>query len=405
MILNNRLPALVVGGGIGGLVAALALAEQHFDVDVFEQASEFSEIGAGIQLSPNCTRVLFGLGLEAALRAIAFVPQGAEMRDWQSGQVLSFSVFGDTMVRDYGFPYLHVHRADLIQVLVRQAAQQPQIQLHPGTTVSAVEQQDNQVSVTIHETGNAHSKFVSGAVLIGADGIHSVVHRALFGPQTPTFTGNVAWRALVPASRLPAALVRPMATAWWGPNKHFVHYYVRGGDLVNCVCVVEKQGWEVESWSQRGDIKELKADFAGWHPNLQTLIAAIDQDALYKWALFDRPPMAQWGRQQMTLLGDACHPTLPFMAQGAAMAIEDAAVLARCLAGSQPVAAQLRRYEDLRRDRTARVQQGSRRNARIFHLAGAPAWARNKALQLAPGKPLHWVYKHDVFNDFSKECG
>ena len=125
MILNNRLPALVVGGGIGGLVAALALAEQHFDVDVFEQASEFSEIGAGIQLSPNCTRVLFGLGLEAALRAIAFVPQGAEMRDWQSGKVLSFSVFGDTMVRDYGFPYLHVHRADLIQVLVRQAAQQP----------------------------------------------------------------------------------------------------------------------------------------------------------------------------------------------------------------------------------------------------------------------------------------
>lgn len=262
-----------------------------------------------------------------------------------------------------------------------------------------------------------------GDLLVGADGIHSVIRAELWGDSAPRFTGNVAWRALVPVERLPVGLIRPMSTAWWGPDKHFVHYYVRGGALVNCVCVVEKQGWEIESWTERGSLAELKADFSGWHDDLQQLIAQIDEAALYKWALFDRDPMAQWGRGVVTLLGDACHPTLPFMAQGAAMAIEDAAVLAGCLspmpwasAGSdsrsgttdvarmartyadpEALAERLQRYEQLRRNRTASIQLGSRRNARTFHLSGIEAERRNQALREGPERPMDEIYGYDAF--------
>jgi salicylate hydroxylase len=186
-----------------------------------------------------------------------------------------------------------------------------------------------------------------------------------------------------------------MSTVWWGPGKHFVHYYVRGGDYVNCVCVVEKSGWQVESWTELGDISELREDFAGWHPDVEELINQADAAQLYKWALFDRPPMPQWGKGCVTLLGDACHPTLPFMAQGAAMAIEDAAVLAGCLAQDQSVANAMQRYEGLRRQRTASIQLGSRRNARVFHLAGIPAWLRNLAAGRARRNSMDGLFRYD----------
>jgi salicylate hydroxylase len=170
---------------------------------------------------------------------------------------------------------------------------------------------------------------------------------------------------------------------------------VRGGSLVNCVCVVEKNGWEVESWTTPGDYDELKADFAGWHRDIHQLIDNADKDSLYKWALFDRPPMSQWGRDRVTLLGDACHPTLPFMAQGAAMAIEDSAVLAGCLEQGDPVAASLQRYEDLRRSRTAGVQNGSRRNAKMFHLSGIKAWLRNRAVRAGGNRAMEALYSYN----------
>ena len=218
----------------------------------------------------------------------------------------------------------------------------------------------------------------------------------------------IAWRALVPTERLPDGLIRPMATAWWGPGMHFVHYYVRRGELVNCVCVVEKSGWQVESWTERGEYDELKGDVAGWHDDIQTLVDQADRDALYKWALFDRLPMSRWGEGRATLLGDACHATLPFMAQGAAMAIEDGAVLARCLrdridAGGgehRAIETGLSRYAELRMRRTAKVQTGSRRNATLFHLSGAKAWARNAALKNTPDRlrpnPQEWIFRYDA---------
>ncbi len=382
--------ALIVGGGIGGVTAALCFAQQGFDVDVFEQAENFGEIGAGIQLSPNPSRVLHDLGLEQALRAIAFMPEGVEMRDWKTGRVLSSSPLGARAIETYGAPYYHVHRADLMAVLVAAARNTQRIALHTSARVDRVVEAASGVSIEVG--GKRHD----GDLLVGADGIRSVVRTALFGAEAPTFTGCVAWRALVPVDRLPAKHVRPMATVWWGPGKHFVHYYVRRGELVNCVCVVEKSGWEVESWTERGEHSELKRDFAGWNPELQTLIDAADKDSCFKWALFDRPPMPQWSKGCITLLGDACHPTLPFMAQGAAMAIEDGAVLSRCVAQGTDIEVGLQRYESLRRERTARIQAGSRRNSRVFHLSGIKAWLRNRAMGHAPANAMAWVYGYDA---------
>jgi salicylate hydroxylase len=297
---------------------------------------------------------------------------------------------GKHVIEAYGFPYYHIHRSDLMRVLADAAHAEPNIELLTDSRVEQIERRAD--GVTLEAGGRTYD----GALLIGADGIHSVVRTELFGPEAPTFTGTVAWRALVPADRLPVGVVRPVASAWWGPHKHFVHYYVRGGELVNCVCVVEKEGWEVESWSERGDRAELAKDFAGWHQSIQVLIDNMDPEACFKWALFDRPPMPRWSDGRVTLLGDACHPTLPFMAQGAAMAIEDGAVLAACLARYDDVATSLKHYESLRQQRTAGVQAGSRRNAKVFHMSGVNAWLRNRALGKRPGTIMSRLYDYNA---------
>ena len=381
---------LISGGGIGGITAALCLAKEGHEVEVLEQAEQFAEIGAGIQLSPNCSRVLHHVGLEDALQERAFLPQGTQFRSWKSGKVISESALGQQAKEQYGFPYYHMHRGDLLSVLVEAAESQSNIALHTENQVRDCKQ-DNERAIAITD-----KKEYTGDILIGADGIHSVIRGKLWGDEKPSFTGNVAWRALVPADQLPEGLIAPMSTAWWGPHKHFVHYYVRAGTLVNCVCVVEKTGWEVESWTTPGDYDELRADFKGWHSDIQTLIDTANRDTLFKWALFDRPPMDRWSDGRITLLGDACHPTLPFMAQGAAMAIEDAAVLAACLNKDGNVEANLLAYENLRKKRTAGIQNGSRRNAKVFHLSGIAAWMRNRAASKARGRVMEDLFSYNA---------
>ena len=380
----------IAGGGIGGLSAALSLAQSGFDVEVFEQTPEFGEVGAGIQVSPNATRVLHHLGLAEELEACAFLPERTEFRSWRTGRLISNSPLGESARASYGFPYYHIHRGDLLAVLVAAARRVPRIRLHTSARVEGFEQDASGVRVTV--SGAQHT----GDVLVGADGIHSAVRTGLFGPEAATFTGNVAWRALVPVARLRDGLIPPAATVWWGPGGHFICYYVRSGTLVNCVCVREKQGWDVESWTERGEYTELKADFAGWNDTVQTLIDNADPDVLYKWALHDRPPMPRWGSGAVTLLGDACHPTLPFMAQGAAMAIEDGAVLAACLRGTPEIPTALSRYESLRKRRTAGVQRGSRRNAKAFHLSGVQAWVRNRAARRASARSMAYLFDYDA---------
>ena len=390
--------ALVVGGGIGGLTAALSLARVGIDVEVFEQAPAFGEIGAGIQLSPNAVRVLHHLGLEQPLAAIGFRPEALEMRTWRVGWTVSRAPLGDAVQAAFGFPYYHVHRADLINLLAQAVNADARINTRLATRCTGVEQDADSVTLTMHDGAKQQGDFV-----LGADGLHSVVREALWGAAKPRFTGNVAWRATVPADALPEGLIRPVCTVWMGPHSHFVTYFVKQGRLVNFVAVVEKSGWEVESWTEKGDKAELIADYAGWHDTVQQLTAATDPEGCYKWALLDRDPMTQWSDGRITMLGDACHPTLPMMAQGAAMAIEDGAVLAGCLDGASDISAALSRYESLRKERTSNIQLGSRGNTRNFHLPAPAAWWRNlrwvmTRQALSGGGNTGWLYGYDALS-------
>lgn len=379
----------VVGGGIGGLTAALCLARAGHNVQVFEQTDESVATGAGIQVSPNAARVLHHLGLQDALMTKGFLPKATQMRSWRSGRVISETTLGDVALKRYGAPYYHIHRADLMDMLVSAVSAEPTIRLNVSSKITNFSQDATGVRLVAGE----HEHQVD--LLIGADGIHSSVRACLWGDQQADFTGNVAWRMLVPVNRLPEGLIAPNATVWWGPGKHFVHYLVKGGDYVNCVCVVEKAEWQAESWVAAGSMSELQADFAGWHDTIQQLLDQTDDGTLFKWGLFDRAPMQTWGIGRVSLLGDACHPTLPFMAQGAAMAIEDAAVLANCFSNGADVVAALRRYEDLRKARTAGVQRGSRRNATVFHLSGLKAWLRDRAASKAGKHSMDRLYRYD----------
>lgn len=390
---------LIAGAGIGGLAAALALARRGHDVAVFERADTLGEVGAGIQISPNGAHVLEALGVGAALDDISFRPEAATLRLGRSGRVIFSNPLGETARARYGAWYHHVHRADLHRILAEAVAAHPATAIYLNAELASFEQTDR--GVTVRFTDGATE---AGDVLIGADGIHSAVRRELFGVDAPRFTGNLAWRLLVPAARLAPGLIPPEASVWTGPSGHAVTYYVRRGELVNFVGVVERSDWQVESWTERGSLADLKGDFAPWCDTIQMLIDAAEDTECYKWALFDRDPMPVWSKGRATLLGDACHPMLPFMAQGACMALEDAWVLSACLSEERGPARALAAYESRRKSRTARVQLAARANTRRFHQGSfpgqlatyGPMWL---AARLAPGKiqsALDWLYGVDV---------
>ncbi len=383
-----QLNVIIVGAGVGGLVAALCCARKGYSVRILEQTGG-EDLGAGIQLSPNCTRVLHDLGFASELERHGCLPEAIEIRDWQTGHLISSKVLGESIRRGTGYPYYHMSRTDLTQLLRDKVEEEPRIQMHCDTRVDDFEQQAGKVQVSSGE-----EKF-EGDVLLGAEGLHSTIKDKLLGSTRPRFTGNLAWRATFPAAQLPPGLISPVAALWWGPKKHFVFYPIAGGELVNCVGVVEKTVWQDESWMTHGEPGELRQDFAGWHKDIEVLIDHMDSSNCYKWALYDREPLAHWSVGQATLLGDACHPTLPFLAQGAAMAIEDAAVLAICLHKAMSVEEALQHYEALRMDRTARVQAESRRNGHIFHMSGIFAKMRNLVASTAIANRFDWIYGYD----------
>jgi salicylate hydroxylase len=344
---------VVIGGGIGGLAAALALLRQGIEVEVYEQSSELKEVGAGVQIGANGTRVLHALGLKGAIERSQVVPSGKEARLWNTGQSWKTLDLGAISVERYGAPHILMHRGDLHAALIDaiRASKPDAVQL--DQRCAALTQKSESVEVRF-----ASGRIVNAALVIGADGIHSNVRHALFGRDTAQFTGCVAWRGLVPMHRLPPHLARNTATSWLGPAGHVLHYPVRRGELMNFIAFVERTDWQIESWTVAGTIAELAHDFPGWHCDVHEIIRHLDVP--YKWALWVRPPMERWSVGRVTLLGDACHPTLPFLGQGAVMALEDAYVLAGCLKKyAADHATALATYENARRDRTAAVVRAS----------------------------------------------
>ena len=383
----------VIGGGIGGLAAALSLLRAGIDVHVYEQAGALREVGAGVQISPNASRILHRLGLAGPLEAVGVRPLAWHQRRWDEGRTLLRTPLAGAVETAFGAPHYQIHRADLLSALVDVL---PAERLHTGHRLTQLVDHGDRVEATFD-----NGACISVDALIGADGIHSQVRHLLFGPESPRFTGCVAYRGLVLAERLAHLDLEVTAQIWMGPGQHFIHYFVAGGRLLNFVAVIDQDQWTRESWTERGDIADALAAFAGWHPQVGAILGAVEET--FVWGLFDRAPLPRWTAGRVALLGDACHPMLPFMAQGAAQAIEDGATLAACLAklGKERVPEALRLYEAHRLPRASRLQAMSADNKLRFHLPDGPEQqARDAAMASGATdwslSAIAWVYAHDA---------
>ena len=389
---------LIAGAGIGGLTTALALARQGIGVRLLDQAEKLEEAGAGLQLSPNAARVLIALGLADRLAPAIVEPAAIRLRSGPSGREIATIPLGTAAWAHYGAPYWVIHRADLQKVLLEAVAAEPRIALTFGAKVDdfTVDAAGVQVAIAYGGAKEAAANDAASA-LIGADGLWSRLRARLGDDTAPHFAGRSAFRAAVPATQVPPQHREPVVNLWLGPNGHLVHYPVRAGAAVNIVAVAGDR-WQSPAWSTAADRDEVLERFpaSSWTPVARQVLAAPER--WQKWALYDRAPSTPWGRGLVTLLGDAAHPMLPFLAQGAAMAIEDAAVLARELARSpDDRAAGLRNYEAARAPRTARVQRAARRNDFRYHLRQPAAFARDAVLRALGGERLlaqyDWLYR------------
>lgn len=367
--MTSKLSVAVVGAGLGGLTAAATLATAGVEVDVYEQAKAFARIGAGIQMAPNAMRVMRALGLQDHLMRVASHPQEMRNREWDTGELTFELPLGSTSEREYGGPYLLLHRGDLHSALLRIVAPD---RIHLEKRL-----------VDVHDTGDAVTlSFEDGTratadAVVAADGVHSRVREVLLGAGRAQFTGRVAYRTVFPTERL-GGLEIDASCKWWGIDRHIVIYYVSGGREVYFTTSVPED-WQVESWSAKGDLGELRAAFEGFHPTVGAVLAACPQ--VSKWAIYERDPLPSWTRGRVVLLGDACHPMTPYMAQGAATSMEDAVVLARCIEGAAPddVPSAFARYEKARKPRTSRMQLESRTNTWLHHRTD-----------------VRWVYAYDA---------
>ena len=344
----------IVGAGIGGLAAAAALRKVGHKVTVFEQARAFARVGAGIQQSPNAVKVLRGLGLETQLRKRAFCPNSSLNRKHDTGEITWERMLGAEVEEKYGAPYFYMHRGDLHEALV---AIIPNGIIRREKKLIHLWQNDNGVRLEFADGTEA-----TADLAIGADGVHSIVRETLWGAEAPRFTGRVAYRTTFPAALMNGATIDGSAK-WWGPDRHIVMYYVTPHrDEIYFVTSTPEPDFQVESWSAMGDLEILRDAYKDFHPQVRSVLAACPN--VHKWALFERDPVPQWRKGKVTLLGDSCHPMTPYMAQGAATAIEDAAVIARCLngVGHNEIKAALQIYENHRKPRTSRIQKVSRLN-------------------------------------------
>jgi 6-hydroxynicotinate 3-monooxygenase len=365
----------IIGAGIGGLALAAALRQRGIGAEVYEQAEQFARVGAGIQQSPNAVKVHRGLGIEARLRDVAFAPATSLNRDAVSGKVTNDHPLGAAVEARYGAPYLTLHRGDLHEAL---AAIVPSESVHLGKKLASVTTRGTRVELTFIDSSE-----IEVDAVIGADGVHSLVRDHVVGPIEPRFTGRLAYRTTFPASRLSGVEIGPSRTKWWGADRHIVIYFVTAArdEVYFTTSQPEKADWMTrESWSTKGDLAELREAFASFHPDVRAVLAAAPE--VHKWGIFERDPLPTWSRGRVALLGDACHPMTPYMASGAAMALEDAVVLARCLGEISDVAEAFRAYEATRKPRASAVQTGSSNNT----------WMRNAT-------DPDWLYGYDAWRE------
>jgi salicylate hydroxylase len=383
------LKVLIAGGGIGGMAAAGFLMQAGHEVIIVEQAAAVGEIGAGIQISPNAARVLRHLGAFEAVEAVAARPTSYRFRLFDTGEVLQSIAFGPAYEARHGLPYLTVHRADLFAALLDVVMVLDPTCLRLGAKVNGYT--TDSTGVTLHTAAGD----LRGDVLIGADGLKSQIRTSMLGQTPARFTGQAAWRISVPARALADKQVHDDVDIWVGPGRHAVTYPMRRGEIVNMVAGVRCAQWEEESWTVARPWEELLADFPGWHPDIQRLVEKADRDACYRWALHDRDPIETWTDGNVALLGDAAHPTLPYLAQGAAMALEDAAIITRALTEVTHPAAALGRYRDARFDRTSRVVRESRSNAALFQMPDTEALRAAFAKRDMSAERNAWLFSYD----------
>lgn len=384
----------IVGGGIGGLTAALALSQNPYDITVFERSAGIREIGAGVQISPNAGRLLHSLGLGAAYSEISVNPHRVVLRRWEDDSIIRATDLDEGFISQHQVPLANVARNELVEIIGNAVAARTNVTLKFSTHVVAVEPGESS-SVVLFSDGSSQTF----DIVIGADGIHSVVRPCVGGVDKPRFSGSAAYRALVPRSAvedLPIDVTNRM-----GPDRHVVSYFIgRNRSHLNLVCISPEDSWESESWTEQGTMEDLYSRFEGWSPDFLSLLGRVEEP-VFRWALYDREPLEQWGIGTTTLLGDACHPMLPFMAQGSCQAIEDAVVLARCLSdvSTSDAVSALRRYEDARQGRTAQVQTSSLMNRDLFHMVdGQEQQDRDLIFSISPPgmSILDWVYEYDA---------
>lgn len=368
-------PAIaIVGAGLGGLTAAATLRLAGFEVRVYEQASRFARIGAGIQMMPNSMKVLRRIGIDARVRHLSFEPYSHLNRKWDTGEVMRELPMPESL---FGAPYLCMHRGDLHEALVSIL---PGEIIHLRRKLAGLDERAGRVTLSFEDGTTAHADLV-----IGADGVHSVVREVIIGRDAPTYTGRIAYRAIFPSALMGGTDVGRSRTKWWGVDRHIVIYYTKPdrSEIYLITSVPEPAEWLTrESWSTIGDVHELRTAYDGFHPDVRAVVEACP--SCHKWAILERDPLRRWSAGRVVLLGDACHPMTPYMAQGAATAMEDAAVLTRCLAegGGEDVEAAFERYEAHRKPRTSRIQA----------ISSANTWMKGG------NEDTSWLYGYDAWN-------
>ncbi len=378
----------IVGGGIGGLVLALALRERGISFEVYEQANELREIGAAVALSANGTRELRRLGLGEQVEAVSVIPSALVIRRWNSGEIIADHPIGrdGTYEATFGAPYYGVHRVALLQALADRLADEG---VNLGRRCLGVDERDSGTELRFADGSSATADLV-----VGADGVHSVIRPHVVGEVRGRFSGTVGYRGLVPVEAMPSLPDPTPLQFWAGPQRHLLHYAIDGGRTVNFLAVVRVPEWTSDTWTEECEVSDALDAFAGWHPAVTEMVGATDVGA--RWALFDLAPLERWHTERVVLMGDAAHAMVPHQGQGANQTIEDAIALAECLADADDLAPALRTYEERRRQRTARVQRWSRRTADLMHLPDGPDVPPRDARFRALYAELAWIHVHDA---------